>query len=43
MTDQSRTTPNTTFLDGQNAAYIDQPVAQSPAHLSDAVMTDTVK
>ena len=31
MTDQSPTTPNTTFLDGQNAAYIDQLAARHAA------------
>ena len=39
MIEQIHTTPNATFLDGQNAACIDQPVAESPAHLGDAVMT----
>ena len=39
MTDQSPTTPNSTFLDGQNAAYIDQLAAESPAHLGEAAMT----
>ena len=43
MTDQSPTTPNTTFLDGQHAAYIDQLAAESPAHLGEAAMTATVK
>ena len=41
MTDQSLTIPNLTFLDGQNAAYIDQLAAESPAHLGEAVMTAT--
>ena len=39
MTDQSPTTANPTFLDGQNAAYIDQLAAESPAHLGEAVIT----
>ena len=39
MTDQSPTTPNTTFLEGQNAAYIDQLAAESPAHLGEVVTT----
>ena len=42
MTDQSPTTANPTFLDGQNAAYIDQ-LAARHAHLGEVVMTATVK
>ena len=37
MTDQSPTTPNTTFLDGQNAAYIDQLAAR---HAADPASVD---
>ena len=37
MTDQSPTTPNLTFLDGQNAAYIDQLAAR---HAADPASVD---
>ena len=37
MTDQSPNTPNTTFLDGQNAAYIDQLAAR---HAADPASVD---
>ena len=41
MTDQFPTTPNLTFLDGQNAACVGQLAAESPAHLGEVVMTAT--
>ena len=43
MTDQFPTTPNATFLDGQNAACVCQFAAARHAHLGEVVMTATVK